>query len=132
MIEIKGVEVRSTSGKYVHRLGTEVYFKCATVMPHETEADFEEVDAVPAYNEADYEAQVAALVRERYTADDEFALQRKAINLAFTPMTLSEDVAEKTRDEYAEYNAYVEQCKVRAREMLSEGKNNLNLLKDEL
>lgn len=127
MIEIKGVEVRSTSGKYVHRLGSEAYFKSGTVLPHESVDDFEEVDSVPDYSEAEYEAQVAALVRERYTADAEFALQRKAINLAFTPVALSEDVAERARDEYAEYNAYVEQCKVRAREMLSEGKGGVGL-----
>lgn len=47
MIVIKNNQVYSDSGKYVHRLGTESYFKKGTVLKTDTEANFEEVDELP-------------------------------------------------------------------------------------
>lgn len=47
MITIQGIEVFSDSGRIVRRRSNDTYFKRATVLKGETEADFEEVDAMP-------------------------------------------------------------------------------------
>lgn len=47
MIRIQGIEVYSDSGKIVRRKSNGTYFKRATIVKGETEADFEEVDALP-------------------------------------------------------------------------------------
>jgi len=123
MIKIERNQVFSTDGKVVHRIGTDTYFKRGSVLPNDTAADFEEVDAAPAYTKAEYEAKVAELVRERYTESEEFALQRKAINAAFSPATSDAD-GNSALEEYAAYNTYVEECKSRAKVMLEENGNN--------
>ena len=65
-----------------------------------------------------------SLVRERYTDSKEFAIQRKMLNALIKmlnalmqPMTLcDEDSADNAAEEYAAYNAYVEECKTRAKD----------------
>lgn len=47
MIKITEKEVYSTEGKYVHRIGTEAYFKRCSKLPNDTEGMFEEVDTIP-------------------------------------------------------------------------------------
>lgn len=59
-----------------------------------------------------YEVLVNQLVRERYSESDEFAILRKAIN--------------GITDEYTTYNTYVEECKVRAKEFITERERVLN------
>ncbi len=115
MIQIKNNQVFSTDGKFVHRIGTDSYFKRGTTLPADTTDNFEEADEIPPYTKAEYDAKVAELVRERYTESEEFALQRKAINAAFSPSTLSAD-NNAALDEYAAYNSYVEECKQRAKD----------------
>lgn len=51
MIVISNNQVYSDSGKYVHRLGTESYFKRGTILKTDTEANFEEVDSIPPVEE---------------------------------------------------------------------------------
>jgi len=114
MIQIQNNQVCSTDGKYVHRLDTDAYFKRGTTLPTDTVYNFEEADEIPPYTKAEYDAKVAELVRERYTEREEFAIQRKAINVAFSPSTLSADNS-SVLEEYTAYNAYVEDCKIRAR-----------------
>jgi len=115
MIKIENNQVFSTDVKYIHRIGTDTYFKRGTVLNTDTEADFEEVDEIPPYTKAEYDAKVAELVREKYTESEEFALQRKAINAAFAPATLSEECG-GVLEEYAAYNTYVEECKQKAKD----------------
>ena len=115
MIKIENRQVFSTEGKTIHRIGSDVYFKRGTTLAADTVADFEEVDEVPPYTKAEYDAMVARLVRERYSESEEFALQRKAINAAFSPQTFSTDGGSKAMEEYAAYNEYVEDCKNRAK-----------------
>lgn len=115
MIKIENRQVYSTDGKYVHRLGTDLYFRRGTTLGTDTEADFEEADEIPPYTKAEYDAKVAELVRERYTESEEFALQRKAINAAFSPSTLSDGGNGSALEEYSAYNSYVEECKARAK-----------------
>ena len=47
MIVISNNQVYSDSGKYVHRLNSDSYFKRGTVLKTDTEANFEEVDELP-------------------------------------------------------------------------------------
>lgn len=100
-------------GKYIHRKGDEKYFRKGIMREGETTDDFEEVDERPAYTKGQYEAKVAEMVREGYTASEEFALQRKAINAICSPAVTDADSSAMT--EYEAYNAYVEQCKQRAK-----------------
>lgn len=81
-------------------------------------ADWEEVpvEDTPPYTKAEYDAKVSEMVRVRYSADEEFAIQRKVINSILSPMTLSAESAEVIMTEYATYNNYVEDCKVRAKD----------------
>ncbi len=47
MIVIEKNQAFSDSGKYIHRLGSDSYFKKCTVLSGESEANFEEVDELP-------------------------------------------------------------------------------------
>lgn len=113
MIKIEKFQVFSTDCKYVHRIGTDTYFKRGTILKNDTEASFEEVDEIPAYTKAEYDAKVAQLVRERYSDSEEFAILRKAINAAFSPSVAN---AEQAMSEYQAYNAYVDECKAKAKD----------------
>lgn len=46
MIQIKDKQIYSTD-KYLHRIGTDVYFKRCFMLPADSEKDFEEVDEMP-------------------------------------------------------------------------------------
>ena len=59
------------------------------------------------YSKITYEVLVNKLVKEKYSDSEEFAILRKAIS-------------NPNNDEYLIYNAYVEDCKVRAREFVNE------------
>lgn len=59
------------------------------------------------YSKDSYESIVNKLVKEKYSDSEEFAILRKAIS-------------NPNNDEYLIYNAYVEDCKVRAREFVNE------------
>lgn len=68
--------------------------------------DWEEVprDSVPPYRKAEYKAKIVALIRRRYDQDDENGILRQR---------------DTKPDEFAAYNAYVEQCKTEAVEALT-------------
>ena len=59
------------------------------------------------YSDISYEKLVVKFIREKYNADEESAIQRKAIMNGVS-------------DEFLTYNAYVEECKVRARAFVEE------------
>ena len=126
MIRIENRQVFSTAGKVVHRVGDDVYFQRGTVLDADTVADFEEVDAAPVYKRAHYEAKVAELVRERYDENEEFALQRKVLNILLHPESTAQTELSTENGmpaalvEYEAYDEYVEQCKVKAKEILEE------------
>lgn len=65
---------------------------------------------IPPYSEAEYEAKVESLIRERYSVSQEFAL----INNVMAGVT------EKRRAEYAAYQDYRAECKRRAKEILAQ------------
>lgn len=58
------------------------------------------------YSNISYNNLVNALIRDKYSESEEFAILRKAMTL-------------KT-DEFTEYNAYVEECKVKAKEWINQ------------
>ena len=97
---------------FVHKIGSDVYGKCWVMLPSDSIDMFEEVAEIPAYTKSEYDSKVAELVREKYSADEEFAIQRKAINAAFSPSVTS---AESVMIEYQAYNDFVEECKILAK-----------------
>lgn len=109
-------QLTATEG-YLHKIGTDIYCTSAVLLPGETADMYEEVSAKPSYTKGEYDAKVAELVRERYSASEEFAIQRKAINVAFSPSVTATDPA---MVEYAAYNTYVDECKQKAKIILSE------------
>lgn len=99
MIVIENNQVYSTTGKFVHRIGTETYFKKGTVLKSDSIDSFDEVEEIPV-PEIPYEERVVAKIRERYSIDDELAILRQR---------------ETKPDEFEAYNAYAESCKEKAR-----------------
>lgn len=64
------------------------------------------------YSNISYEELVNKLVAEKYTIQDELAIQRKAYN--------------GLTDEFHIYNAFVEECKVKAKQLIAERESALN------
>ena len=98
-----GKEIVAAEGKWLHRIGTEAYFKRA-ILAHNGTADFEEVDDVPKYTDAEYSERVNALIRERYDESRELSILRQR---------------DEKPTQFAEYYAYCEECKSRAKAELS-------------
>ena len=65
MIQVTKTEVYSDSGKFVHRLGTESYFKRSTLLPGDTAGNFEEVDEIPEETGTSYNEEVNSMIRQR-------------------------------------------------------------------
>ena len=57
------------------------------------------------YSKISYNDLVVSLIRKKYPVNEEFAILRKAIN--------------GITDEYTTYNTYVEQCKAKAKEWVT-------------
>ena len=102
-METIGKEIVAADGKWLHRIGTEAYFKRA-IMGKNGTADFEEVDDVPKYTDAEYSERVNALIRERYNESRELSILRQR---------------DEKPTQFAEYYAYCEECKSRAKAELS-------------
>lgn len=103
MIQIQNNQVFSTEDKYIHRRCTESYFKRGTLLKNDTVDDFEEVDEIPPYTQADYEEKVNELIRARYSVSQELAILRQR---------------DTKPDEFVEYNTFAERCKAEARQTL--------------
>lgn len=102
-MDIIGKEIVAAEGKWLHRIGTEAYFKRA-IMGKNGTADFEEVDDVPKYTDAEYSERVNALIRERYSESAELSILRQR---------------DEKPSQFAEYFAFCEECKSRAKAELS-------------
>lgn len=113
----------------LHQIGSDNYteIRHATVKDSESYEEIAVAD-IPPYTQGEYTAKVEELIRMRYSASDEFAIQRKMINalLPQPAMLADEDAgqfnAEKAIAEYTEYNAYAEQCKAEAPERIAQDK----------
>ena len=75
MIKTENNQVFSAEDKYIRRKGTDIYFKRGTLLPADTAADFEEVDAIPAFTRADEFAEYDAFA-ERCKAEARQTLAR--------------------------------------------------------
>lgn len=113
------VEISTDESHILHRIGFEEYqeLRRATIAAADL-ANWEEiaVSDIPPYTEAEYKAKVTELIRERYSADDEFAL----IN------NVMANITEKRQSEYAAYQEFREECKRRAKEILTTEKTGNN------
>ena len=122
-------ELSCTEEYYLHRKGSEEYPACRRLQVKAEEVDdWEEIAIadIPPYTKAQYRAQVVALIRERYDVDKEFEIQRELLDALLNPqpMTLEATDPEAATPtpgiiaDFNAYNAYVEECKLRAKEML--------------
>lgn len=102
-METIGKEIVAAEGKWLHRIGTEAYFKRA-IMGNNGTADIEEVDEVPKYTNEEYSTRVNELIRERYTESAELSILRQR---------------DAKQAQYEEYYAYCEECKKQAKAELS-------------
>ncbi len=114
MVTIEDNKAFSTEGLGIRRKGS-AGRGYSSMTPASDPDRFEEVD--PSEREAEAgaaetarfeearKARVAALIRERYSPDDEFALINNMID----------SPTEEHRDEYAAYQAYRAECKERAK-----------------
>lgn len=105
MIQITSKEVYSDSGKFIHRLGTESYFKRSTLLPGDTAGKFEEVDEIPEETGTNYNEEVNSMIRQRYSLSEELAILRQR---------------DSKPDEFAAYNEYAEYCKVEVKRRMAE------------
>lgn len=105
-------KLTATAG-LIHKLGTDTYATSVIMLPSDTLDMYDEVAEKPAYTKEQYDSKVAELVRQRYSESEEFAIQRKAINAAFSPSAISVD--SEVMENYQAYNAYVEECKQKAK-----------------
>lgn len=65
MIQVTDKEVYSDSDKYVHRLGTESYFKRSIILPGDDTSKFEEVDSIPEVQESNIPVQEQILKAQK-------------------------------------------------------------------
>lgn len=99
------VEISTDSEHILHRIGSEDYTeirKTTTLNPNEWEEIA--VADIPPYTKGEYKAKIVELIRRRYDQDDETGILRQR---------------DSKPDEFAEYNAYVEQCKLMAKDTLT-------------
>lgn len=106
MIKIEKGQVFSDDGKLVKDLKTGVVEKRHTARKDSTPEGYAEVDEKPKYTDEQYRAKVQELIAQRYSIEDELAIQRQK---------------ESKYLEWQEYDAFCEECKIRAREELEEG-----------
>lgn len=109
---------------YIHKIGTDTYVKSIIILSSDTIDNYEEVASIPPYTKEEYDKKVAELVRERYTESEEFAIQRKMINVMLTPATVYSFGNDNIVAEYNAYNYYVNECKDKAGDLLIKEKEN--------
>ena len=92
----------------LHRKGSDDYteIRHVTVKDPDTWEEIAVAD-IPPYTKAEYKAKIVELIRQRYDQDDENGILRQR---------------DTKPDEFAEYDAYVEQCKAEARQSLAAAK----------
>lgn len=119
LLGVKHTEVYATDGYVCKKGETPSEVRHRPLLEGQSVEDFYEVMELPAYSEDEYKAKVSELIRLKYSNDKEFGIQREMTNAMRVPPVLSEEAAENAIREYEAYNAYVEQCRVDARAILS-------------
>lgn len=111
----------SDEANILHRVGSAEYpeIRRATVRAEDASA-WEEIE-LPAFTKAEYDAKVAELIRERYTASEEFAVHRKVVSALLRPeaVAVNADGVPIAVVEFNAYNTYAEQCKAEAKQLLT-------------
>lgn len=122
---------------YLHRIGSQEYPKIrhTRVAPDDID-NWEEIPVAdfPAYTVDQYKAKVVELIRERYDVDKEFEIQCEMLCAMLpAPATLDDEngaghTAPVDPDAaiaaFRTYNAYVDNCKLRAVEELENAADN--------
>lgn len=108
----------SDKANILHRVGSAEYpeIRRTTVRAEEASA-WEEIEQ-PAFTKAEYDAKVAELIRERYTADEEFALKSKMLAAILHPdaAVINEDGQPKAVSQFDAFLTYREECLQRAKD----------------
>ena len=91
----------------LHRIGSDDYTEIRHIMAKDPDA-WEEIALpdIPRYTNTEYADEVERLIRQRYSVSAELAILRQR---------------DTKTDEFATYNAFAEDCKARAREILKGG-----------
>lgn len=103
-----------TQDYIIHKIGSDEYpIIRKSVVAAETADSYEEVAVsdIPPYTENQYKAAVESLIRERYSASDEIALINNI---------MEENPSEEHQSEYAAYQSYREECKIKAKATLTQ------------
>ena len=107
------VEITADSGYILHKIGDNDYYKIRKVAIKASDIDkYEEIliEDIPPYSYEDYKKEIIKLIREKYDQNDEFAILRKS--------------KADNMEEYNEYNTFVEDCKIKAKENLWQRNRN--------
>lgn len=101
-------QLDTDQGHILHRVGSDDYTEIRHATTKDPEA-WEEIAVadIPPYTKAEYKAKIVELIRRRYDQDDENGILRQR---------------DSKPGEFAEYDAYVEQCKAEARQSLAAAK----------
>lgn len=101
-------QLDTDQGHILHKVGSDDYTEIRHTMVKDPDA-WEEIAVadIPPYTKAEYKAKIVELIRQRYDQDDENGILRQR---------------DTKPDEFAEYDAYVEQCKAEARQSLAAAK----------
>lgn len=102
-MKIQGKEIVADEGMLIRRIGQGTGFKRCILLSDETEKDFEEAESFPEDETVPYEEQVVALIRERYSSDDELAILRQR---------------DSKPEEFEQYFNYCEECKAKVKQKL--------------
>lgn len=103
-------QLDTDQGHILHKIGSDDYAEIRHTHVKPSELDkWEEIAVadIPPYTKAEYKAKIVELIRRRYDQDDECGILRQR---------------DTKPDEFAEYDAYVEQCKAEARQSLAAAK----------
>ena len=113
-MRIENKMIIANEGKFIHRIGDSAYYKSAYLLPNDTLANFEEVDTIPEpteielpapKEESEYNKRVNAYIRAEYTESEEMALTRQ------------KDSNPEKKAEWERFNAFCEECKLKAKEV---------------
>lgn len=103
----KGLWAIDTDAEHIlHRIGSDDYSEIRHAMVKDPD-NWEEIAVadIPPYTKAQYDAEVERLIAERYSHGKEIEVNREH---------------DTKPERFAEYLAYIEDCKVRAKEILAE------------
>ena len=102
-MKIQGKEIVADEGMLIRRIGQGQGYTRCLLLSGETEKDFEEAESFPEDETVPYKDQVIALIRERYSSDDELAILRQQ---------------NRKPEEFKIYDDYCESCKATVKQKL--------------